>query len=103
MWIDAICIDQDDIAHKGHQVSMMGEIYSHASRVIVWLGPQSHESSRAMVLIRSSGVQVDINFDESLNVTASSNALDPDISDLSKPLTLTSDNEDAIFHLFGRP
>lgn len=102
VWIDAICIDQDDITHKGHQVTMMGEIYSHASRVIVWLGPASHESSRAMELIRSLGVQVDMNFDDSLNVTASRQALDPDIADLSKPLTLTSDNEHALFHLFGR-
>ncbi|KAM7198930.1 Heterokaryon incompatibility protein (HET) domain containing protein [Naviculisporaceae sp. PSN 640] len=38
IWIDAICINQADTAERSSQVSMMGEIYSSASRVVVWLG-----------------------------------------------------------------
>ena len=38
LWIDAVCINQDDIAEKNKQVAMMGEIYSHAKQVIIWLG-----------------------------------------------------------------
>jgi hypothetical protein len=37
-WIDAICIDQSQVLERNHQVSQMGEIYSHATRVYVWLG-----------------------------------------------------------------
>lgn len=39
-WIDAICIDQedDDNEEKSHQVQMMGEIYSQAKQVIIYLG-----------------------------------------------------------------
>jgi hypothetical protein len=37
-WIDAICIDQNSIRERNHQVSLMGNIYSQAERVIVWLG-----------------------------------------------------------------
>ena len=41
LWIDAICINQDDKQEKNHQVQQMGEIYKGAERVLVWLG--NHE------------------------------------------------------------
>ena len=37
-WIDAICIDQTNFVEKGQQVRIMGEIYTGAKRVILWLG-----------------------------------------------------------------
>jgi hypothetical protein len=37
-WIDQICIDQE-AEEKTHQVSLMGEIYRNAARVITYLGP----------------------------------------------------------------
>lgn len=53
LWIDAICINQDDIEERNHQVTMMKEIYSRASNVIVWLGEASKDSSDAVSLIKS--------------------------------------------------
>jgi hypothetical protein len=41
IWIDALCINQDDSAEKNHQVSQMGEIYSGARCVHAWLGRPS--------------------------------------------------------------
>jgi Heterokaryon incompatibility protein (HET) len=38
LWVDKICICQEDIDERGHQVSLMSEIYSTAVSVIVWLG-----------------------------------------------------------------
>lgn len=38
LWIDAVCINQDDLPEKNCQVAQMGEIYAQAKRVIVWLG-----------------------------------------------------------------
>lgn len=38
LWIDALCINQAMIQERNHQVSMMGNIYARAARVIVWLG-----------------------------------------------------------------
>ncbi|KAI1737933.1 heterokaryon incompatibility protein-domain-containing protein [Xylaria scruposa] len=38
IWIDAICINQSDPEEKGHQVRLMGDIYSKATEVIIWLG-----------------------------------------------------------------
>ncbi|KAM7207800.1 heterokaryon incompatibility protein 6,OR allele [Naviculisporaceae sp. PSN 640] len=37
-WIDAICINQSDIAERSSQVKHMQAIYSLASRVIIYLG-----------------------------------------------------------------
>ena len=38
MWVDAICINQDNLKERSSQVSMMDSIYSGAEKVIVWLG-----------------------------------------------------------------
>jgi hypothetical protein len=38
LWIDAICIDQNSIAERNHQVALMDRIYSKADYVFVWLG-----------------------------------------------------------------
>jgi hypothetical protein len=35
LWIDAICINQDDEVEKTHQVRMMSDIYSEAHTVLV--------------------------------------------------------------------
>lgn len=38
LWIDAICINQNDIPERNEQVPRMREVYSQAQSVIVWLG-----------------------------------------------------------------
>jgi Heterokaryon incompatibility protein (HET) len=40
-WIDAICINQSDLDERSQQVQLMGDIYSGASRVVVWLGEEA--------------------------------------------------------------
>ncbi|KAK3338240.1 heterokaryon incompatibility protein-domain-containing protein [Neurospora tetraspora] len=52
IWIDAICINQDDEEEKGHQVQSMAKIYAKASRVIVWLGEEAASSDQALEEIR---------------------------------------------------
>ncbi|CAO2649679.1 Nn.00g009710.m01.CDS01 [Neocucurbitaria sp. VM-36] len=52
IWIDAVCINQNDNAEKGHQVQMMRDIYAKASRVIVWLGKGTKATSPAFDLVR---------------------------------------------------
>jgi hypothetical protein len=38
IWIDQVCINQDDLAERSRQVQLMGRIYSSANDVLVWLG-----------------------------------------------------------------
>jgi hypothetical protein len=51
-WVDAICIDQKNDEERGHQVSMMRNIYKGANEVSVWLGEAAQGSAIAMGLIR---------------------------------------------------
>ncbi|XPS69271.1 hypothetical protein M3J07_001539 [Ascochyta lentis] len=45
--IDALCIDQHNIPEQSHQVNIMGQIYSAASQVLVWLGPEDDSTHLA--------------------------------------------------------
>ncbi|KAJ0287876.1 hypothetical protein CBS470a_005141 [Colletotrichum nupharicola] len=55
LWIDAICIQQSDLAEKTHQVGMMRDIFSNAATVYIWLGPGTEEADQAMDLISKYG------------------------------------------------
>lgn len=48
MWIDAICIDQNNNEERKQQVQLMARIYSTAHRVIVWLGEETVEIEGAL-------------------------------------------------------
>lgn len=52
LWVDAVCINQDDIAERAQQVQIMAMIYAYASRVVVWLGEEVEGSSEAMEVLR---------------------------------------------------
>jgi hypothetical protein len=41
LWIDAICINQEDSKEKSEQVMLMSEIYRNAGTVQIWLGPEN--------------------------------------------------------------
>lgn len=38
VWIDSICINQDDLIEKGAQVAIMGKIYARAEKVLACIG-----------------------------------------------------------------
>jgi hypothetical protein len=45
LWVDSICIHQDDPLEKNHQVKLMSNIYSRASQVVAFLGVKSTDMS----------------------------------------------------------
>src|SRR5271170_3425657 len=51
LWIDALCIDQSNNDEKATQVLLMGEIYTAAGAVDIWLGPESEDSTTAVNFI----------------------------------------------------
>jgi hypothetical protein len=53
LWIDAICINQDDIPERSQEVLRMLSIYQHASKVVVWLGEASEDSSSTITYLRN--------------------------------------------------
>jgi hypothetical protein len=51
VWADAVYINQEDIRERGHQVALMGRIYTSAAKVIIWLGLDTTGSARAWFTI----------------------------------------------------
>lgn len=52
IWIDAVCINQDDPNEKSSQVSMMGKIYEGAIMVIAWLGETDEFTEAGLEALR---------------------------------------------------
>ncbi|KAH7138683.1 heterokaryon incompatibility protein-domain-containing protein, partial [Dendryphion nanum] len=48
LWIDALCIDQNNVRERGQQVQQMGSIYREAERVIIWLGEATYDTDYIM-------------------------------------------------------
>ena len=48
VWIDAICINQNDTAERGLQIGKMRELYTDAWSVVIWLGDESEDSEKAI-------------------------------------------------------
>lgn len=48
IWVDQICINQNDPEEKFHQIAMMADIYMRAERALIWLGQASDQSDVAM-------------------------------------------------------
>lgn len=53
LWIDALCISQDNIAEKNHQVGLMARIFRTAEKVLVWLGLIDDECRMAFNFMQS--------------------------------------------------
>jgi hypothetical protein len=53
LWVDAISINQSDSEECADQVSMMGEIYTRAKDVIVWLGEANDDTRAAANTLRN--------------------------------------------------
>ena len=51
IWIDAICINQNDMSERNQQVQIMPDIYSSADIVVIWLGESSENSGVAMHIL----------------------------------------------------
>jgi hypothetical protein len=48
LWIDAVCINQDDMAERASQILLMCDIYSFAKLTYVWLGNDDYIVQKAL-------------------------------------------------------
>ena len=48
VWIDAVCINQEDAEEKSLQIPFMEQIYSNAAKIIVWFGVSSMQVDAAV-------------------------------------------------------
>lgn len=53
VWIDAICINQQDIKERNSQVSLMRDIYSHTAVGLIWLDEDDGDIRDAVDMIHA--------------------------------------------------
>jgi len=51
-WIDALCIDQANKRERVHQLAQMGQIFSRADRVFLWLGSADPTLAGVLPILR---------------------------------------------------
>ena len=56
IWVDAICINQESLAEKSHQLPLMGDIYSKADTTYIWLGLENDRTVRAIDCLHKIGM-----------------------------------------------
>ncbi|KAI4132341.1 MAG: hypothetical protein LQ341_006283, partial [Variospora aurantia] len=62
LWIDAICINQDDKEERSQQVARMGDIYKSAAKVIIWLGPEGGNSTAAIHALEELASKINVDW-----------------------------------------
>lgn len=53
IWIDSICINQSDNIEKAGQIPLMGDIFSTAETVYIWLDEGNDQSVKAINYIKN--------------------------------------------------
>ncbi|KAF2251284.1 HET-domain-containing protein [Trematosphaeria pertusa] len=53
LWVDALCINQSDIAEKEQQVRIMDQVYRKAERVLIWIGTEVGEKGAVELLFKT--------------------------------------------------
>ncbi|KAK0753693.1 heterokaryon incompatibility protein-domain-containing protein [Schizothecium vesticola] len=52
-WIDAICVNQQDLGERSSQVGFMADIYTSAAEVITWLGDEDEHTQLGFSLLEA--------------------------------------------------
>ncbi|MCJ1234855.1 hypothetical protein MMC14_002818 [Varicellaria rhodocarpa] len=99
LWVDAICIDQNDNDERTNQVRLMRQIYQYSTRVIVWLGEHTQDSEQGIDLILS--IQKLAESDDKMSAFAQALAPD-DLPKLNLP-SVDSGEWGSLDNIFWRP
>ncbi|PMD35018.1 HET-domain-containing protein [Hyaloscypha variabilis F] len=106
IWIDQICVDQENTEERNHQVEFMGNIYHEASEVIIWLGCAQRGSAEAMDFIlgvKARNIERFNNFSWADKVDFGSPFLSLSLSTLGQAFDLSSAPVVALRVLFRKP
>lgn len=75
LWVDQICINQDDAAEKSVQVAGMLKIYFKAATVHVWLGEASEHSDLAIAALNEHYSSLEAQLDATADVEHASSCV----------------------------
>ncbi|KAI8936070.1 hypothetical protein NX059_007570 [Plenodomus lindquistii] len=93
LWIDALCINQNDNTERNNQVAQMGDVYKGASQVVVFLGAAWENSDTDLEILELVGSNPETHLDLALqpHFTLGGNSLTAD------------DFRDAVSRVFTSP
>ncbi|KAI0523661.1 heterokaryon incompatibility protein-domain-containing protein [Xylaria bambusicola] len=74
VWVDAICINQDDLAERANQVKLMRKIYQAASTVKIWLGKEQKPVASTSAASRGTHESVTLTTNHPLMAQAGTNS-----------------------------
>jgi hypothetical protein len=104
LWTDALCINQDSTDEKNRQVAIMGEIYSRAKCVLIWIGPEEDESEKALDIMQHLSDRVYFNwYDVTLHPLIQYKKEDMHWADRRVALPYKDGQLTAVLNLFIRP
>ena len=99
LWIDQICINQDDLSERMQQVALMGQIYSMAETVDVWLG-EANEGENVDLAMKFIPRLLEAYEDPS---ELSDQSKEPNVIQKLSILVIRSPEWNAVENLFARP
>ena len=102
LWIDAICIDQQNLHERSSQVKMMGDIYRLADRAVVWLGIEKDNSAHILKLLSQLGSESEVDY-RLLAVSPASSESTFHWSDRNQTLPYSDQEIRDMGALFSRP
>lgn len=101
LWVDALCINQEDLVEREAQVCRMRDVYSVAKQVVVWLGTEADESHLALSSLANLGSQIVASTDG--YYTRRPDATEKDWFKWEKALPYTEEVWNSLCHLLRRP
>ena len=48
LWVDAVCVDRENVSEKNGQIAMMEDIYGRSAQTTAWLGPGDEETDQVI-------------------------------------------------------
>jgi hypothetical protein len=80
LWIDAICVNQQNLQERSEQVQRMSDVYRLAQKAIVWLGPEENDSAYGMEVLNSLGSKINVDWVKRV-ITKPAGSKEPDSED----------------------
>ena len=60
LWVDALCIDQQNVPERNQQVNRMRDIYAGAEHTVIWMGGESDGSEQVLEAVEVMSRYVDL-------------------------------------------
>ncbi|TQW00411.1 hypothetical protein V2A60_001496 [Cordyceps javanica] len=97
IWVDAICIQQDDLDERLSQVRMMGDIFRNAIQVLCWLGAFQDPVTDERTALTAIRFLREFNRDQASHLQQIQSSIDKRKMDSKRESSLDKSNEQSSF------